>query len=100
MPPGSTYQIDIRLFGSTGMLLLDIERPRLEVRGADGRNWSMEMKHAPGAYSCVEPLRTFVGLIRGERPENRSSAQLGTRVVELLDGMFCSVQARQPVVLD
>ena len=70
MPPASIYELDIRIFGSKGMLLLDIERPRLEIRRDDGRNFSMQMNHAPGAYDCVEPLRTFVGLIRGEAVEN------------------------------
>lgn len=95
MPQGSIYQVDIRIFGGEGMLLLDLERPRLEVRRDDGRNSSLEMHYEPGSYGCVEPLRTFVGLIRGEALDNRSSASLGARVVELLDGIFCSAQTRQ-----
>jgi predicted dehydrogenase len=100
MPPASIYQLDIRLFGSEGMLLLDIERPRLEIRREDGRNFSMPMAgHEPGAYDCIEPLRAFVGLIRGEAVENRSSAEIGARVVELLDATFRSAQTRQPVTI-
>jgi predicted dehydrogenase len=99
MPPASTYQLDIRVFGSEGMLLLDIERPRLEIRRDDGQNFSMRMNHEPGAYDCVEPLRTFVGLIRGEAVENRSSAEIGARTVELLDAAFRSAQTRQVVTI-
>jgi predicted dehydrogenase len=99
MPPTSTYQLDIRVFGSEGMLLLDIERPRLEIRRDDGQNFSMQMDHPPGAYDCIEPLRTFVGLIRGEAVENRSSAIIGARIVELLDAMFRSAQTRQLVTI-
>jgi predicted dehydrogenase len=100
MPPGSIYQLDIRLYGSEGMLLLDIERPRLEIRRDDGRNFSMPMTaHKPGGYDCVEPLRTFVGLIRGEALENRSSADIGARVVELLDATFRSAQIRQLITI-
>lgn len=92
MPPGSTYQVDLRLFGSEGMLLLDIERPRLEVRRNDGRHISIPVTSAPGEYRCVEPLRTFVDLVQGKPAENRSSAALGVRTVELLDAAFRSAR--------
>jgi predicted dehydrogenase len=93
MPPGSPYQLDIRLFGTEGMLLLDIERPRLEIRRNDGRNWSMQTTHLPGAYACVEPLRTFVDLIQGKEVENRSPARVGVRAVEVLDAAFRSARS-------
>jgi hypothetical protein len=47
MPPRSTYRIDIRLFGSEGMLLLDIERPRLEIWRDDGQNFSLQLHDEP-----------------------------------------------------
>lgn len=99
MPPRSTYQIDIRLFGSEGMLLLDIERPRLEIWRDDRQNFSMQLHDEPGAYDCIDPLRAFVGLIRGEAVENRSSAILGAHVVELLDGALRSAQSRKLVTV-
>ena len=99
MPPGSPYQVDIRIFGSHGMLLLDIERPRLEIRRSDGRNEALPMEHQPGAYECVEPLRTFVDLIRGGPSENRSSADIGERVVRVLEGAFCSARSRAAVAV-
>lgn len=99
MPPRSTYQVDIRVFGSEGMLLLDIERPRLELRRNDGFVSALSLDQSPGAYSCVEPLHTFVDLLQGKSVENRSSALLGTRVVEFLDAAFRSAasQAMQSV---
>ena len=38
VPKHRGFQIDLRLFGSEGMLVLDIERERLEVRRRDGRD--------------------------------------------------------------
>lgn len=93
MPPGSIYQVDLRLYGTDGMLLLDIERPRLVIRRNDGRNCSVEMTYAPGSYACVEPLRTFVDLIQGKQVENRSPASVGARVVELLVAAFSSARS-------
>jgi len=93
-PPGCPDQVDIRLFGTEGIMLLDIERPRLEVRRYDGRNFSMTMNHEPGGYSCIAPLRVLIDLISGHSVENPASAQLGSRVVNVLDATFKSARSR------
>lgn len=85
MPPRSTYQVDIRVFGKKGMLLLDLERPRLEVRRNDGRNTVVPLKAQPGEYSCVEPVERFIDLIQRKTGENCSNASLGADVVATLD---------------
>jgi predicted dehydrogenase len=94
MPARSTYQVDIRLFGTEGMLLLDIERPRLELRRNDGFIFSPPLSYEPGSYSCVQPVETFIDLLQGKSVENRSSVEVGTRVVEVLDAAFRSVKSR------
>lgn len=93
MPPRSTYQVDIRVFGTDGMLLLDIERPRLELYRQDGEHRVIHVDHKPGEYSCVEPLYTFVHLIQGKKIENRSTADLGVGVVEILDAALRSADS-------
>ncbi|HLI34137.1 MAG TPA: Gfo/Idh/MocA family oxidoreductase [Terriglobia bacterium] len=101
MPARSTYQVDIRLFGAEGMLLLDIERPRLELHRHDGERRTIPIDHKPGEYSCVEPLHAFVDLIQGKNAENRSSAELGASVVEVLDAAFRSAHSgRSQKVVD
>jgi len=94
-PPGCPDQVDIRLFGSEGIMLLDIERPRLEVRRYDGRNFSMTMNHEPGGYACIAPLRVLIDRISGKAVENPASAQLGTRVVEVIDAAFKSARSKK-----
>jgi len=94
MPPRSTYQIDIRIFGSKGMLLLDLERPRLELRRNDQTGGAIAINQQPGHYSCAEPLNAFVDLIHGRRVENRSSAVVGMHVVEVLDAAFRSAKSQ------
>lgn len=93
MPPDSIYQVDIRIFGTEGILLLDLERPRLELRRHDLRHLVIQTDQEPGGYYCVTPLRTFVDLIAGQVVENRSPAVLGSRVVELLDAAFRSARS-------
>ena len=76
-------------------MLLDIERPRLEVRRYDGCNLSMTMNHEPGGYSCIAPLRVLIDLISGKAVENPASAQLGAHVVEVLDATFRSARSKK-----
>lgn len=90
IPRRCTAQLDIRVFGTDGMLLLDIERPRLEIRLNDGSEVFLPIKEEPGAYSCIQPVTTFVELIQGKPVENRSTASLGARVVELIDAAIRS----------
>ena len=90
MPLDSIYQVDIRLFGKEGMLLLDIERPRLELRRNDGQHQILNFEDAPGEYSCVAPVHRFIDLIQGKRVENCSPASLGATVVSILDAAFRS----------
>lgn len=85
MPPHSPFQVDIRVFGNKGMVLLDVERPRFEIHRNDGTSVSKDPGQPPGSYECVEPLRVFVELIRGKAVENRSPAWLGKRVVDILE---------------
>lgn len=93
MPPQSTYQVDIRIFGSKGMMMLDLERPRLEVRRHDGQHSEMSMRLRAGEYECKEPLYTFIRLLRGETADNRSPVSIGRRAVEIIDAAFRSAKS-------
>lgn len=90
LPKGRPVQIDLRIFGSEGMLLLDIERERLEIRRRDGRDEVIPMKVGDGAYGCEEPLRVFVDLCIGRKTENDAPGFVGQRAVEVLDAMYRS----------
>jgi predicted dehydrogenase len=90
LPKGRPVQIDLRIFGSEGMLLLDIERERLELRRRDDRDEAIPMKAGDGAYVCDEPLRVFVDLCLGRKTENSAPGLVGQRAVEVLDAMYRS----------
>jgi predicted dehydrogenase len=90
VPKQQGFQIDLRLFGSAGMLLLDIERERLEVRRRDGRDTVVEMPSGSGAYECEKPLNTLVDICLGRRVENQSPGLVGMRAVEVLDALYRS----------
>jgi predicted dehydrogenase len=92
VPRQSLFQVDVRIFGSKGMVLLDVERPRCEIHGNDGGSVFKDSGQVPGYYECVEPLKVFVGLIQCKSVENRSPAWLGKRVVDILDAALRSAR--------
>jgi predicted dehydrogenase len=93
LPKGRPVQIDLRIFGSDGMLLLDIERERLELRRRDGGGEVIPMKAGDGAYACEAPLGVLVDLCLGRKAENAAPGLVGQRAVEVLDAMYRSARS-------
>lgn len=92
LPPDSPFQVDIRIFGSEGVLLLDMERARLEVARHDGQRIRHDLASNAGAYDCDMPPVRFVELIQG-KGENQSPGSAAARSVELIDALFRSSAA-------
>jgi predicted dehydrogenase len=90
LPKGRPVQIDLRVFGEEGMLLLDIERERLELRRRDGRDVVVPLAPGDGAYACDGPLRVLVDLCRGRPARNGAPGLVGLRAVEVLDALYRS----------
>jgi predicted dehydrogenase len=90
LPKGRPVQIDIRIFGSEGMLLVDIERERVELRGRDGHDKVVPLKPGDGAYTCEEPLQVLVDIALGRKPLNGAPGIVGQRAVEVLDALYRS----------
>lgn len=90
VPTGSPFQIDIRLFGIDGMILLDTERERLWLRRNDGADDAMAIQPGQGAYTCTTPIETFVDLCQGVPAENCGTGTIGLRSVEVVAAMLRS----------
>jgi predicted dehydrogenase len=93
VPKGRPFQLDLRIFGSEGMLLLDVERARMELRRDDGADSVAALEPDSGAYSCQGPPVNFVELIRGHTTENHAPGWAGMRSVELLDAAYRSARS-------
>ena len=93
LPKGRPVQIDLRIFGTEGMLLVDIERERLELRRRDGKDEVAPLKPGDGAYQCDAPLRVLVDLCLGREPLNPASGIVGQRAVEVLDALYRSAES-------
>lgn len=90
VPKHCGFQIDLRVFGDEGMLLLDIERERLELRRRDGRDQVVTLTPGECGYECAAPLGVFVDICRGLSPDNPASGEVGLRAVQVLDAMYRS----------
>lgn len=97
VPPGSPFQVDIRLFGTEGMLLLDVERERLWLRRLDGRDEEMAIEPGAGAYTCTTPVEAFVDLCLGKPVENCGNAAVGLHSVQVVEAMLKSGATRTMV---
>ena len=93
VPEHCGYQLDLRIFGSEGMLLFDVERERLEVRRHDGRDVTFPMDPGSGAYECVEPVERFADLCLGREVENDGPGEVGVLAVEVLEAAYRSAES-------
>lgn len=92
VPFGSSYQMDIRIYGERGMLLIDVEegRERVSLRLEDGTREDVSMAPGDGAYSCVEPVHRFIDLILGTATANPGSAIFAGQAARVVDAMMQS----------
>ncbi len=97
LPDDDPFQVDIRIFGDEGTLLLDLERERLELRRHDGRHRSVDLEPGCGRYSAEGPPARFVELLHG-RGENESPGDVAARSVELIEALLTSASQRGRVV--
>ncbi len=89
------FQVDIRVYGTEGMLLVDCERARAELHRADGSH-TMPVAPDAGAYECSGPVHNFIDLILGRTERNWSPGTVACRSVELLDAAYRSAQSGRP----
>jgi predicted dehydrogenase len=92
LPDNDPFQVDLRIFGRDGVLLLDVERERLGVRRHDGAHIHENVPAGEGAYSCEVPPVRFVEVIQGVG-RNDSPGEVAARSVELIDAMHRSASA-------
>jgi predicted dehydrogenase len=96
VPDGGPFQLDIRIFGDRGHLLLDVERERVEVRRHGGETIHVPVTPGEGAYTCDGPPNRFIDLILGKSDRNDSPGEAAARAVELLDAAYRSSRSHAP----
>ncbi|CAN5836714.1 hypothetical protein BH24DEI2_BH24DEI2_16480 [soil metagenome] len=87
------YQIDIRIFGTEGVMLLDIERERLELRRHDGNHTIVPLEPGDGAYETYQPLERFVQICLGRQVANDAPGEVAQRAVEVIEAAHKSAES-------
>ena len=95
MPKDIGFKLEVRVFGTEGVLIYDIEHERMEIIRRDGKHVENQMQKGEGAYTCDEPYDQFVSFCLGENIVNDSPATIGRRSVEILDAMYRSAASGQ-----
>jgi predicted dehydrogenase len=90
VPKHCGFQMDIRIFGSQGMLLFDVERERLVLRRNDGDDLLVPISPGEGGYNGTLPLHRFIEICAGLSSNNAADAENGARVVETLEALYRS----------
>lgn len=93
LPDGEKYQVDIRLFGTEGVLMIDVERERVTLSRYDGEREELSIPEGEGEYDCLVPPARFIDLITGAETENNSGVDVAARSVELIEALLRSSAA-------
>ncbi len=102
LPPGAfgdQHQLQVRVTGDRGQLLVDLDRP-LVRRSRATDDITMELSEDDITWSFARVVDRFVDLAQGHDVGIRSPAELGARVVEVLDGMYRSSASGVPVTIE
>lgn len=91
LPDDDKFQVDLRIFGSEGAMLLDLERERLDVRRHDKKHIHVDVPAGEGAYTCDGLPNRFIDLILG-RGANDSPGEIAACRVELIEAMHRSAE--------
>lgn len=93
VPKHCKYQLDIRIFGSEGMLLIDMERSRMELRRFDEDDIVLDLAANAGEYLAVEPIYRLAEVCQGTAKTIEANGVVGMRAIEVLDAMYRSFRS-------
>jgi predicted dehydrogenase len=86
---GNRHQLAIRVTGSRGQVVLEMDPPRV-ARSTGGTDVVVSLSDEDIRWSFDRVTDRLVDLVLGRTTHNPSPAELGARVVEILDGMYRS----------
>ncbi|MBO6675047.1 MAG: Gfo/Idh/MocA family oxidoreductase [Rhizobiales bacterium] len=84
--------MDIKIFGSEGMIDFNNAEARLALYRDDEADEVVAMSAEDGEYDGALPVEIFAKLCAGETVENASNGENGARVTELLHALYRSAE--------
>ena len=101
LPKHCPPQLELKVFGSEGMLLLDLEegRERLQIRRFDKKDTiePFELGEGYGSYSTQESVNRFIELCLGREARNCGDHLVGLKTVQVLEAMYDSISIGETV---
>ena len=93
LPENQQFQLDVRIFGSEGVLTIDCDRARLELLRHDGNNTNLNLEPRAGAYNGSGPTKNFADIVSGKSSTNWAPGWAGMRAVEMIDAAYRSMES-------
>jgi predicted dehydrogenase len=93
------HQLEVRLFGSEGQLLLDYDRELAWLYRDPQTDVRLEVAPGEGAYRGEGPANALVDLALGLPVENRSSGELAAATTEIVAAAYASRESGRPVAV-
>jgi predicted dehydrogenase len=97
LPENQKFQLDVRIFGSEGVLTVDCDRARLELLRHDEQNYSEKLDVNAGEYFGGGPTENFADLLTGKSKINYAPGWCGMRSIELIDAAYESAKTNRPI---
>jgi predicted dehydrogenase len=89
----SKNQLEVRLFGSEGQLILDLDREFTWLYRDPEHDYRLPMEGMNGTYVCDGPANTLIDLALGREVENCSPGELGARSTEITEAGYLSMRS-------
>lgn len=96
VPKHCSVQLDIRIFGTEGMLLFDVEKEELKIHRRDKKDLIIKIAPKYGEYDGTLPVKRFIDICCKEQVINGANALNGTQVVETLAAIYRSANSGKP----
>ena len=94
VPKHKGMHMDIRIYGTEGMIVFDNERARLGLFRLDGNDDEIEISAQDAEYDGTLPVKVFAKLCAGQNVINASNGDCGAKVTEVLDAMYKSAKSK------
>lgn len=95
MPEDTGFQVDVRIFGSEGVMSIDCDRARLAVQRHDGDHFEMELSAYDGEYRGGGPPNNFADILTGKTDTNYAPGWAGAAAIEMIDAAYRSAKSGQ-----
>ena len=95
------FQVDLKIFGSKGNLMIDLEpgRERVIVETMSGETHKEETKEGDGAYDGATPANFLVDVCAGTNSEDMAPGLVGYRSVCVVEAMLDSAKSGNVIKL-